>query len=221
MLEETGLAYTVHPVNTRAGDQFKPDYLAISPNNKIPAIVDGDGPGGKPIAVFESGAILIYLAQKAGRFLPRREEDPAGHYAVLQWLMFQVGGVGPMLGQGHHFRHAARRRVGEDLLGYGLGRYENEAGRLYRVLDWQLAESDYIAGAYSIADIALYPWVRDPAGDHIDAAELPSYRRWAERMGARPAVGRGLRVLADSHSTQPYTEEECREHSELTGLCTI
>src|SRR3984885_4647599 len=147
MLEECGLPYAVHAVDIGAGDQFKPDFLAISPNNKIPAIIDSDGPEGKPLSLFESGAILFYLAEKTGKFLP---SDPAGRYATMQWLMFQMGGVGPMLGQAHHFRIYAPEKVE-----YAVNRYSNEAKRLYGVMDRQLGVTRYLAGdEYSIADIA-------------------------------------------------------------------
>jgi len=153
MLEECGLPYRVHPVDIGAGQQFEPDFLAISPNNKIPAIVDSDGPDGQPMSLFESGAILLYLAGKTGRFLP---DSIRGRYEVMQWLMFQMGGVGPMLGQAHHFRIYAPEKIA-----YAVDRYSNEAKRLYGVMDKQLAKQKYIAGSeYSIADIAIFPWLR-------------------------------------------------------------
>src|SRR6185312_7144428 len=153
MLEETGLEYRVHPIDIGAGDQFTPAFLAISPNNKIPAIVDSNGPDGAPISLFESGAILIYLAEKTGKLLPH---EPAGRYATLQWLMFQVGGLGPMLGQTHHFRIYAPQQIE-----YAVSRYTNEAKRLYGVMDKQLGQSAYLAGNdYTIADIAAFPWTR-------------------------------------------------------------
>ena len=153
MLEECGLAYRVIPVDIGAGDQFKPEFLAISPNNKIPAIVDPDGPEGKPMSMFESGAILLYLAGKTGKFLP---ESVTARYEVLQWLMFQMGGVGPMLGQSHHFRIYAPEKIP-----YAIDRYTNEAQRLYGVMNKRLARSKYFGGAeYSIADIAIFPWLR-------------------------------------------------------------
>jgi GST-like protein len=152
MLEETGLEYRVHPIDIGAGDQFKPEFLAISPNNKIPAIVDSDGPGGTPLSLFESGAILVYLAEKTGQFLPI---DPAGRYATLQWLMFQMGGLGPMLGQTHHFRVYAPQQIE-----YAVNRYTNEAKRLYGVMDKQLGKTAFLAGNdYTIADIAAFPWI--------------------------------------------------------------
>ncbi|ABB09150.1 glutathione binding-like protein [Burkholderia lata] len=189
MLEETGLAYRVHPVDIGAGDQFKPEFLTISPNNKIPAIVDPDGPGGQPISLFESGAILIYLAEKTGKFLPT---DPAARYATLEWLMFQMGGVGPMLGQAHHFRLYAPEKIE-----YAVNRYTNEARRLYNVMDKRLGESEYLAGdAYTIADIATFPWTRSWQNQGIVLDELPNVKRWYDAIAARPAVQRGVEVLA-------------------------
>ena len=190
MLEECGLPYAVHAVDIGAGAQFAPDFLAISPNNKIPAIVDPDGPDGEPIALFESGAILIYLAGKTGRFLPR---SVRGRYEALQWLMFQVGGVGPMFGQCHHFRQFAPEKVP-----YAIDRYTAEAKRLYGVMDRRLATNDYIAGKeYTIADISIWPWVRSWEKQGVDLAEFPNVRAWFEALGNRPAVQRGIQVLAD------------------------
>ncbi|MCS7101632.1 MAG: glutathione S-transferase N-terminal domain-containing protein [Burkholderiaceae bacterium] len=194
MLEECGLPYRVRAVDIGAGDQFEPAFLAISPNSKIPAIVDDEGPDGRPIALFESGAILVYLAGKTGRFLPR---DVRGKYVALQWLMFQMGGLGPMLGQAHHFRLYAPQKID-----YAIERYTNEARRLYRVLDRRLAEAPYLAGAYSIADIAAFPWIVPHARQGIDLADFPNVRRWFEAIAARPAVQRGLQVLADRRPSQ-------------------
>ncbi len=189
MLEETGLAYEAHPVNIGAGDQFAPEFLAISPNNKIPAIVDEDGPGGKPLALAESGAILIYLAEKVKRFFPA---EPHKHYAVLQWLMFQMGHIGPMLGQVHHFRGSAPERIS-----YAIERYTREANRLYGVLDEQLARNEYVAGdEYTIADIAIFPWLRSHHNRAVDIEEYPRIKRWVAVIAERPAVKRGLEVLA-------------------------
>jgi GST-like protein len=190
MLEETGLAYRAHPVDIGAGDQFKPEFLKISPNNKIPAIVDSDGPGGKPISLFESGAILVYLAEKTGKFLPA---DPAERYATLEWLMFQMGGVGPMLGQAHHFRLYAPEKIE-----YAINRYTNEAKRLYNVMETPRA-TEYLAGdTYTIADIATFPWTRSWQNQGIVLDELPNVKRWHEAIAARPAVQRrrGARVAA-------------------------
>ncbi len=182
MLEETGLPYRVHPVNISKGDQFKPEFLKISPNNKIPAIVDQDGPGGKPYALFETGAILMYLAHKTGRFLPA---DPAGRYSTIQWLMWQMSGLGPMFGQAGHF-------VGrEDKPGMARGRamFVAEAERLMRVLDARLAESEYVAGPdYTIADIAIYPWCQDAGKRGLRDEDYPNFMRWFGAVGARPAA---------------------------------
>ncbi len=189
MLEECELPYRVHGINIGAGDQFKPDFLKISPNNKIPAIVDQDGPDGKPISLFESGAILLYLAGKTGKFIP---EDVRGKYDVLQWLMFQMGGVGPMLGQAHHFRIYAPEKIE-----YAINRYSNEAKRLYGVIDKRLSESKYLSGAdYSIADIATWPWLRSWKNQGIELSDYPKLQRWFEAIEERPAVQRAVKVLA-------------------------
>jgi GST-like protein len=198
-LEELGLPYTVRPVNIGVGDQFQPDFLKFSPNNKMPAIIDPEGPEGRPISIFESGAILIYLAEKTGRLMPA---DPRGRYAVLEWLMFQMGGIGPMLGQAHHFRQYAPEKIQ-----YAIDRYTNEAGRLYNVLDKRLSETDWVAGDdYSIADIAIFPWIvpHERQGQSFD--ERPHLKRWYETMKARPAVSRGLDVgkeLRSGSATDP------------------
>jgi len=189
MLEECGLPYRAIPVNIGAGDQFKPEFLAISPNNKIPAIVDPDGPDGQPISMFESGAILLYLASKTGRFLP---EDTRGKFQALEWLMFQMGSIGPMLGQTHHFRIYAPEKIG-----YAIERYTNEARRLYGVMDRRLAKTRYIGGPdYGIADIAIFPWLRSWKNQGIDWNEFPHLRGWFDEIAARPAVQRGVEVLA-------------------------
>lgn len=201
MLEECALPYSVHAVDIGAGDQFDPDFLKISPNNKIPAIVDSDGPDGEPISLFESGAILIYLAAKTGRFLP---QDVRGKYVALQWLMFQMGGVGPMFGQAHHFRLYAPQKID-----YAIDRYTNETKRLYGVLDRRLAEVPYLAGEYSIADIATFPWTRSYANQGVDLAEYPNVKRWFDAIAARPAVQRGVQVLADRR--RPLTDDKQRE----------
>lgn len=190
MLEECGLPYRVHAVDIGAGEQFDPAFLAISPNNKIPAIVDPDGPDGQPISLFESGAILLYLAGKTGRFLPA---DVRGKYTVLQWLMFQMGGLGPMLGQAHHFRIYAPEKIA-----YAIERYTNEARRLYGVLNRQIARQRYIAGDdYSIADIAVFPWLRSWKNQGIDWTDYPHLKGWFDEVAARPAVRRGVEVLAE------------------------
>ena len=204
MLEECGLPYAVHAVDIGAGEQFSPEFLAISPNNKIPAIVDSDGPGGKPFTLFESGAILVYLAGKTGRFLPRSER---GKYRALEWLMFQMGGFGPMLGQAHHFRIYAPERIE-----YAYQRYTREAARLYGVVDRRLAETGaYIAGRqYTIADMAIWPWARSHANQGIDFADYPHVGRWYERIGARPAVTRAVKVLAERR--RPLVDPQAREN---------
>lgn len=192
MLEEVGLSYTVHPVNIMAGDQFKPEFLAISPNNKMPAIVDPDGPNQQPISIFESGAILMYLGEKTGQLYPQAMSD---RYTVIQWLMFQMGSVGPMFGQAHHFRQYAPEKIP-----YAIDRYTNETGRLYGVLDKRLGEVEYVAGDYSIADIAIFPWTRSHANQGHDLADFPNVKRWFDTINARPAVQRGLVVLQDERS---------------------
>jgi GSH-dependent disulfide-bond oxidoreductase len=202
MLEECGLPYRVHPVDIGAGAQFEPGFLAISPNNKIPAIVDTDGPDGRPISLFESGAILLYLAAKTGRFLP---DDVRGRYEVLQWLMFQMGGVGPMLGQAHHFRLYAPEKIP-----YAIDRYSNEAKRLYQVMDKRIANHRYIGGdEYSIADIAIFPWLRSWKNQGIDWADHPHLKGWFDEIAARPAVQRGVEVLAAMR--KPITDDRSRE----------
>ncbi|MDM0013550.1 glutathione binding-like protein [Variovorax sp. J22P168] len=202
MLEECGLPYVAHPVNIGRGDQFEPAFLEISPNNKIPAITDPDGPDGQPISLFESGAILVYLAGKTGRFLP---EGDRARFEVLQWLMFQMGGVGPMLGQAHHFRLYAPEKIG-----YAIDRYSNEARRLYGVIDRRLASHAFIAGeSYSIADIAIFPWLRSWENQGIVLTEYPHLKAWFDRIAARPAVQRGVKVLADLR--QPLTGDKDRE----------
>ena len=184
MLEECGLPYRVHPVNIGKDEQFKPDFLAISPNNRIPAIVDSEGPGGKPLPLFESGAILIYLADKTGQFFPEKNK-----YKILQWLMWQMGGVGPMFGQAHHFIRAKK-----DEIPYGTERYVTEAKRLYGVADRHLASHEYFANEYSIADIAIYPWTARHEWHRVDLAAFPHVKRWYDAIGKRPAVVKGMNV---------------------------
>lgn len=194
-LEEMGLEYRIHPVDIGKGDQFRPEFLKISPNNKIPAIVDRDGPGGGDYAVFETGAILIYLAEKTGQFRP---QDPRAWFDVVQWLMWQMGGVGPMFGQANHFRIYARERMPLAAIEYGIERYTQEANRLTRVLDAQLADRDYVAGeTVSIADFSLWPWFLSSSNRGIDWESYPHARRWYERIKAREAVGRAMTVLTD------------------------
>ena len=193
MLEECGYRlgrdWEAIPVNIGTGDQFEPEFLKISPNNKIPALVDPNGPDGKPISVFESGAILLYLAAKTGKFLPKTDRQK---FDVLQWLMFQMGGVGPMLGQAHHFRIYAPEKIE-----YAVNRYTNEAKRLYGVMDRQLVTHKFIAGSqYSIADISIFPWLRSWQNQGIDWADFPHLKKWFDLIAARPAVVRGVDVLA-------------------------
>ncbi len=206
MLEECelrlGRDWRVHPVNIGKGDQFEPAFLKISPNNKIPALVDPDGPDGQPISLFESGAILLYLAAKTGKFLPKSDR---AKFKVLEWLMFQMGGVGPMLGQNHHFRQYAPEKIG-----YAIDRYTNEARRLYGVMDRQLEAQKFIAGnQYSIADIAIFPWLRNWQNQGIDWADFPHLKQWFDAIAARPAVQRGVAVLADAR--KPITDDKSRE----------
>ena len=201
MLEECGLPYNVHAIDIGAGEQFKPEFLRISPNNKIPALVDSDGPDGKPISMFESGAMLIYLAGKTGKFLPA---DVRGKYKALEWLMFQMGGVGPMFGQAHHFRIYAPEKIE-----YAINRYTNEAKRLYGVLDKRLGEVPFLAGDYGIADIATFPWTRSHANQGVDLADYPKVQRWFDAIAARPAVQRGVKVLADRR--KPQIDDKARE----------
>jgi GST-like protein len=190
MLEECGLPYNVHKINIGTNtEQFTPEFLKINPNGKIPAIVDSDGPGGKPYAMMESGAILIYLAGKTGKLLPK---SPRGKYDALQWLMFQMGSVGPMFGQAHHFMRAKK-----DEIPYGSERYGNEAKRLYGVMDAQLGRNKFLSGAeYTIADIATYPWVARHEWHRVDLVDFPNVERWYQALGARPAVMKGMSVPA-------------------------
>ena len=185
MLEETGLDYNLKLVNIGQGDQFKPAFLAISPNNRMPAIVDHEAEGG-PLSIFESGAILTYLAEKTGKFFP---SDALGRNDVLQWLMFQMGGVGPMFGQNHHFRRAAPEEVP-----YALERYAKETARLYGVLDKRLGQTEYLGGEYSIADIATYPWTARHEWHKTDLNDFPNVKRWFEVIASRPAVAKGMAV---------------------------
>jgi GST-like protein len=202
MLEECGLAYRINPVDIGAGDQFTPAFLAISPNNKIPAIVDSDGPDGQPMSLAESGAILLYLAAKAGRFLP---ESTRGRYEVLQWLMFQMAHVGPMLGQAHHFRIYAQEKIP-----YAIERYTNEAKRLYAVMNARLAQSRYFGGEeYTIADIAIFPWLRSWKNQGIDWNDYPHLKGWFDEVAKRPAVVRGVEILAEHRRS--LVDDQSRE----------
>jgi len=186
MLEECALPYRVHPINIGKGEQFTPEFLALNPNNRIPAIVDSEGPDGKPLPLFESGAILIYLAEKTGRLIPK---TPRGRLVCLQWLMFQMGGVGPMFGQAHHFLRAAKEQVP-----YGIKRYTDETRRLYGVLQKRLGEAEYLADEYSIADIATFPWVARFEWHKVDLNDFPAVKRWFDKIGLRPPVQKGMAV---------------------------
>src|SRR5215475_11032995 len=185
MLEEIGLPYEVHPINLRKREQFSPEFLAINPNNKIPAIIDRDGPGGKPFTLFESGAILIYLAEKTGKLLPK---DPSKRYQTLQWLMFQMGGVGPVFGQVHYFLGA------DEKVSQAIDRFKKETSRLYGVLEKHLANHEFFVDEYSIADIATHPWVGRYERHQVDLSDFPSVKRWFDAISARPAVQRGNTV---------------------------
>jgi GST-like protein len=201
MLEETGLPYRVIPVDIGAGDQFKPEFLKISPNNKMPAMVDTDGPDGKPMALAESGAMLFYLASKAGRFLP-------GHirkrWQVMQWVMFQMGHIGPMLGQAHHFLGYAPEKIE-----YAMNRYKNEANRLYGVVEKRLHESKYVAcNEYTIADMAIVPWLRAPERQGVEIDQYPTLKRWRDAILERPAVQRAVQVLADRRRAQMTDQQK-------------
>ena len=200
MLEEVGLPYKVIPINISEGDQFDPEFLKISPNNKMPAMVDPEGPGGKPYSLFESGAMLMYLAEKTGKLMPG---ETRARYDVVQWLMFQMGGIGPMLGQAHHFLGYAPEKIP-----YAMDRYSNEANRLYKVLDVRLEGREYLADDYSIADIATFPWLRSHERQGVDMEKYHNVKRWFDTIGERPAVKRGLEVLADRRRSGPMTDAE-------------
>ena len=201
MLAEVGLPYNVKPIDITAGDQFEPEFLKISPNNKVPAIVDHDGPEGKPLSIFESGAVLFYLAEKTGMLLPR---EPAKRADVMQWLMFQMGSAGPMLGQAHHFRIYAPEKIE-----YAVERYTREAKRLYGVLEKQLSRREYLAGDYSIADVAMFPWIRPRRLQGQDLEDFPNVKRWYDAIKVRPAVQDGLSVMSDTMKweAKPGSEE--------------
>jgi GST-like protein len=199
-LEEADLPYEIRPVDISAGDQFKPDFLTISSNNRMPAIVDHEPPGGgEPVSVFESGAILVYLAEKTRRFLPT---DLRGRKAVLEWLFWQVGGLGPMAGQNHHFVQYAPEKIP-----YAINRYVNETNRLYGVLDRQLAKREYIAGEYSIADMACYPWTVSHERQQQNLDEFPNLKGWFERVRERPATGRAYQK-GEPYMNRPAVTEE-------------
>jgi len=186
MLEECGLEYTIHPINIGQDDQFTAEFSAINPNSKIPAIIDQDGPDGKPYTVIESGAILMYLAEKTDKFMP---EEMAARYEVIQWLMFQMGGIGPIFGQVHHFKRAAKEQVP-----YAINRYYTECRRLYGVLDGRLEGREYLAGDISIADFATLPWVFRFDWQEVDLNDFPNVKRWYDKLMARPALARGMDV---------------------------
>lgn len=203
LLEELGVPYTLRPVNITKGEQFEPDFLRIAPNNRMPAIVDHQpADGGAPISVFESGAILKYLAAKHGRFYPA---DVRAQVEVDQWLFWQMGGLGPMAGQAHHFRNYA-----PETIAYGIDRYTNEVGRLYGVLDRRLADREYVAGEYSIADMAIWPWVKPWKDQGQDLDAFAHVKRWFEAMAARPAVDKGWRMGYEWRKQNPVTDDEAR-----------
>jgi GST-like protein len=203
LLEETGTPYEIKPVHIGRGEQFKPEFLKISPNNRMPAIVDRDpADGGEAIPVFESGAILVYLASKTGRFLPR---DTRAWVQVLEWLCWQVGGLGPMAGQNHHFNHYAPEKIQ-----YAIDRYVNETARLYAVLDIRLAGREFVAGDYSIADMACYPWIVPHKRQNQDLDQYPNLKRWFEAIRARPAVERAYEK-GKAISAQPVVDEEAKK----------
>jgi GST-like protein len=203
-LEEAGVPYEIHPVNIQQGEQFKPDFLKISPNNRMPAIVDTEpADKGAPLSVFESGAILVYLAEKTGKFMPK---DMRGRFEVLQWLFWQMGGLGPMAGQNHHFAAYAPEK-----LPYAIERYVKETSRLYAVLDRKLAGRDYIAGDYSIADMACYPWTVPHERQGQKLADYPDLKRWFERLRDRPAVQRAYERGKQYQSNRPNTDPEIRK----------
>ena len=204
LLEELGVPYTVIPVDIVTGEQFDPAFLKISPNNKMPALVDGEGPDGAPISLFESGAIMIYLAEKFGRFIP---SDARGRYSVLQWVMFQMASIGPMMGQAQHFIQYAPREA-PDENAYARNRYSKEAARLYGVVDRRLAESPYIAGEdYSIADMAVFPWMKFSKYQGVDREAFPNFLRWFDEIAERPAVKRGMSVLAEKRRKHTISDD--------------
>ena len=187
MLEELGIDYNTHVINIGKDDQFTAEFTALNPNGKIPAMIDQDGPGGAPFALFESGAMLMYLADKYGKFLPPAE-DVRNRYITIQWLMFQMGGVGPMFGQAHHFRRAKTR------VEYGIERYTKESRRLWGVLDGHLAGNEFMHGDYSIADMAIFPWTARYEWQGVALEEFPHVKRWFETVGARPAVAKAMGI---------------------------
>ncbi len=214
-LEEMGLPYTLHLVNIGKGDQFDPDFLKIAPNNRMPAIVDPDGPEGAPVSIFESGAILQYLARKTGQFCGPTERD---RIAVDQWLMWQMGGVGPMAGQAHHFLKYAPTMEPPNVLPYAQDRYRNETGRLYRVLDTQLKDNEFVAGDFfSIADMAIWPWACLWEGQQQTLDDKPNMARWLDTVGARPGVQKGFNVASDLRARKRDKDEEAEAQKILFG----
>ena len=208
LLEELGWDYNVIPIDIAAGDQFNEDFLKISPNNKMPAIIDHNGPGGEPISMFESGAIMIYLAEKAGKFIGKDRRD---YLTILQWLMFQMGGLGPMLGQNHHFRSYAPEEIQ-----YAIDRYTTEAQRLYGVMDKRLADNAYLAGDdYSIADMACFPWNRLWERQGMQLDDYPNLKRWFNEIYERPAVVKGLAVLKEER--EAISKMSAEEKAKLFG----
>ena len=201
-LEELGIPYKVIPINIGKGEQFRPEFLAITPNHRIPAIVDPDGPGGKTLTLFESAAIMIYLSEKTGgKLMPK---DPVGRLKCLEWMMFQMGGVGPMFGQYNHFANYAT-----DKIPYAIDRYTNEVARLHRVLDKRLSQVEWLAGdEYSLADIITFPWIRNPDRRNVDLAIYPHVKSWHDTIAARPAVQRGVAVLAENQRQGAMTNAE-------------
>lgn len=211
MLEECGLPYIIKPVNIGRGDQFKPEFLAISPNNRMPAIVDPNGPGGKPISIFESGAILQYLGRKTGKFYPADERKRT---EVEAWLFWQMSGVGPMAGQAHHFRQYAPEKIP-----YAVDRYTKEVGRLYGIIDKRVAKRDFLAGDFSIADMATYPWAKLWERQGQDLKSLPNFARWLERVKARPGVARGMAVRVENSAKIDFSKDE-EARKLLFGIAT-
>ena len=209
MLEECRLPYTVRYVDIGKGEQFEPAFLEIGPNNRMPVIVDPDGPGGRPISVFESGAILQYLGNKTGRFYPKRVRE---RVEVEQWLFWQMGGLGPMCGQAHHFRQYARERIP-----YAVERYTNEVHRLYRVMDRRLADREFLAGKYSIADMACVGWIKPYEAQGQDLAEFPALKRWFETVMARPAVVRALAVGQERRRPPEHLRDDEAARAVLFG----
>ena len=206
MLEECGLPYRAHPIVIGKGEQFQPSFLKISPNNKTPAMIDRDGPGGKEISVFESGAILFYLAEKSGRFFPT---EPMKRYDTMQWLMFQMSTVGPYLGQAHYFYKYGPDHFERDKLEVGINRYVRQANRIYNVMDIHLADREWFAaGEYTIADMAVFPWLRMPTFHGVEIEQYPNVKRWRDKVAVRPAVLRALEVLKEHNRFTKHSDEE-------------